>query len=145
MFKLSKKADYGLIAMKHLAMCQDGGLSSSAADIAECYGISTTLLAKVLQKLAKQGLVAARHGSAGGYTLTRKPAEITALEVINAIEGPVTITSCNTSHGACEQTATCTIREPLRKVNSSIVEVLSRVTLSQMTEEPASQVVELRV
>ena len=62
MFKLSKKADYGLIAMKHLANHRQQH-ACSANEIAEEYGISATLMAKVLQKLAKNGLVAAKHGS----------------------------------------------------------------------------------
>ncbi len=136
MLKLSKKADYGLIAVKHLAMHGAEG-ACSAADIAELYGISTPLLAKILQKLAKRGLVTARHGSSGGYQLARDPSTITALEVISAIDGPLTITSCVTSHGECYQTPTCTVREPLRRVNESILQVLSTVTISQMSEEPS--------
>ncbi len=135
MLKLSKKADYGLIAVKHLAMHGNHG-ACSAADIAENYGISAPLMAKILQKLAKSGLVTARHGSSGGYQLARDPSAITALEVISAIDGPVVITSCVTSHGACYQTPTCTVREPLRRVNDSILQVLNTVTISQMNEEP---------
>jgi len=60
MFKLSKKADYGLIAVKHLAMHRGEHSSFSANEISEEYGISTTLMAKVLQKLARDGLVAAK-------------------------------------------------------------------------------------
>jgi Rrf2 family protein len=143
--KLSKKTDYGLIALKHLALNFGRG-SSSASDIAEAYGISTPLLAKVLQKLARKGLVAARHGSSGGYTLARDPSSITVLDAIRAVDGPLLITSCVTSRGECDQTATCTIREPLRRVNNVILEVLSKVTISQMTEDAgSSQVVELRL
>jgi FeS assembly SUF system regulator len=145
MLKLSKKADYGLIALKHLAT-QNGKVSSSASDIAEIYGISAPLMAKILQKLAKHGLVAARHGSSGGYTLARHPSLITALDVIRAIDGPLFITSCVTSHGECDLSTTCSIREPLRRVNDSILDVLGKVTISQMTDEaPMSEVVELRV
>jgi FeS assembly SUF system regulator len=145
MLKLSKKADYGLIALKHLAM-HDGHGSYSAGDIAEVYGISAPLMAKILQKLAREGLVAARHGSSGGYTLARHPSLITALDVIKAIDGPLFITSCVTSHGACDVATTCSIREPLRRVNDSILEVLGKVTISQMTDDaPMSEVVELRV
>jgi Rrf2 family protein len=145
MMKLSKKADYGLIALKHLAM-HNGNSSCSAADIAEAYKVSTPLMAKVLQKLAKNGLVAARHGSSGGYTLARAASRITALDVIRAIDGPLFITSCVTSHGECDVHTTCSIREPLRRVNDSILEVLAKVTISQMTDEsPMSEVVELRV
>lgn len=134
MLKLSKKADYGLIALKHLAL-HDGEGTCSAADIAREYGISAPLMAKVLQKLARGGLVEARHGSAGGYTLARAPGRITALDVIRAIDGPLSITSCVTHRGECEQTLLCTVREPLRRVNDSILQMLNEMTILKMTEE----------
>ena len=134
MLKLSKKADYGLIAVRHLA--RHGAASScSASDISEACGISGTLMAKVLQKLAKAGLVVSRHGSGGGYQLARDAAEISAFEVINAIDGPLTITSCVTTRGECEQALTCTVREQLRHVNESILQILKTVTISQMSED----------
>ena len=83
MFKLSKKADYGLIAVKHLAMHRQEH-ACSASEIAEDYGISTTLMAKVLQRLAKQGLVAAKHGSSGG-----KAAELMKPVVANLSEDDI--------------------------------------------------------
>ena len=138
MFKLSKKADYGLIAVKHLAMHREQH-ACSANEIADEYGISTTLMAKVLQKLARQNLVAAKHGSSGGYQLSKTPDQISALEVITAIDGPVLITSCVTSHGNCDATSKCSVREPLRRVNESILNVLGTVTIAQMSEEPHDQ------
>lgn len=139
MFKLSKKADYGLIAVKHLALNRQGQHACSANDIAEEYGISATLMAKVLQKLARQNLVAAKHGSSGGYQLAKEPGHISALDVISAIDGPVLITSCVTSHGNCDATSRCSVREPLRRVNESILQVLSTVTISQMCDDPQEQ------
>jgi FeS assembly SUF system regulator len=133
MLKLSKKADYALIAVRHLATQAER--SHSAADIAHLYCISGPLLAKVMQRLAKHGVVTARHGSSGGYQLARHPNEISALEVISAVDGPLMITSCVTSHGNCDQSLKCTVREPLRRVNESIVGVLRHVTIAQMTEE----------
>jgi Rrf2 family protein len=135
MFKLSKKADYGLIAVKHLAMHREQH-ACSANEIADEYGISTTLMAKVLQKLARQNLVAAKHGSSGGYQLSKTADQISALEVITAIDGPVLITSCVTSHGNCDATSKCSVREPLRRVNESILNVLNTVTIAHMSEEP---------
>jgi len=134
MFKLSKKADYGLIAMKHLANHRQNH-SCSANEIAEEYGISATLMAKVLQKLAKHGLVAAKHGSTGGYQLARQADHISALEVLTAIDGPVLITSCVTSHGNCDATDRCSIKEPLQRVNESILGVLNTVTIAQLSED----------
>jgi Rrf2 family protein len=107
MFKLSKKADYGLIAVKHLAMHRSENHACSANEIAEEYGISTTLMAKVLQKLARNSLVAAKHGSTGGYQLAKDPDRISALDVITAIDGPVLIISCVTSHPSVQFANRC--------------------------------------
>jgi Rrf2 family protein len=134
MFKLSKKADYGLIAMKHLANHREA-VACSASEIAEGYGISSMLMAKVLQKLAKQNLVVAKHGSTGGYQLAKPADRISALEVITAIDGPVLITSCVTSHGNCDATDRCSIKEPLRRVNESILGVLGTVTVAQLSDD----------
>ena len=133
MLKLSKKADYALIAVRHLAT-HGAEPSHSATDIAEACVISAPLLAKVLQRLAKHGLVTARHGSSGGYQLARAPKDISALEVISAVDGPLMITSCVTNHGICGQSTVCTVRDPLQRVNQSILQVLGAVTISQMTE-----------
>jgi FeS assembly SUF system regulator len=140
MFKLSKKADYGLIAVKHLALHRNEQHACSANEIAEEYGISTTLMAKVLQKLARHALVAAKHGSNGGYQLAKAPERISALDVITAIDGPVLITSCVTTHGNCDASTKCSVREPLRRVNESVLQVLNAVTISQMCDEPQEQV-----
>lgn len=133
MLRLSKKADCGLIAVRHLATHRDH--ACSAAEIAETSGVSGPLMAKVLQKLAKGGLVMSRHGSGGGYQLARDPGQISAFEVIDAIDGPLMITSCVTNHGQCEQAPSCTVREPLRRVNESILQILKAVKISQMSEE----------
>jgi Rrf2 family protein len=136
--KLTKKADYGLMAMKHLAEHAHQG-ACSAKDMAGSYGIPQEALAKILQRLVKAGLLHSQHGSNGGYTLVRDPAEISAFEVIQAIDGPLFITSCITVRGECGQTDRCTIREPLRKVNHSIEEVLRRISIAEMTEDTAEQ------
>ncbi len=72
MLKLTKKADYGLIAVRHLAE-RFPATACSAKEIARAYGIPTELLAKILQKLAKNGLLVSQHGTNGGYALARRP------------------------------------------------------------------------
>jgi Rrf2 family protein len=135
MLKLTKKADYALMAMKHLAENADRG-ALSAKDVAISYGIPAEALAKILQRLAKAGLLHSQHGVNGGYVLARAAHTISAFEVIQAIDGPLFITSCVTVRGECDQTDRCTIREPLRKVNESIEAVLRRIKISHMREEP---------
>jgi len=134
MLKLSKKADYGLIAMKHLAENARRG-ACSAKDVAEAFGIPAELMAKILQRLAKSGLLHSQHGTNGGYTLARDAGRITAYDVIRAVDGPVLITSCVTVRGECGQTEHCNIREPLRRVNDSIEEVLRSITIAEMKDE----------
>lgn len=149
MLKLTKKADYGLMAMKHLAEHAHEG-ACSAKDVAESYRIPPEALAKIMQRLAKAGLLHSQHGMNGGYVLARDAHEISAYEVIRAIDGPLFITACITVRGECGQTERCTIREPLRKVNQSIEEVLRRIKIAEMTEgndgaasEPRKSIAEL--
>ena len=111
MLKLTKKADYALMAMKHLAEHSAEG-SRSAKDVSDAYGIPPEALAKILQRLAKAGLLQSQHGTNGGYTLARAAHTISAFEVIQAIDGPLFITSCVTVRGECDQTDRCNIREP---------------------------------
>jgi Rrf2 family protein len=96
-------------------------------------------VAKILQKLAKAGLVASQFGTNGGYTLARDPKTISALDVIRAIEGPVLGTSCVSVRGECEQSTKCTVREPLRKVSAGIEQVLSRITIYDMATDSATE------
>ncbi len=135
MLKLTKKADYALMAMKHLAEHSSAG-SRSAKDVADAYGIPPEALAKILQRLAKAGLLLSQHGTNGGYSLGRPAHTISAFEVIQVIDGPLFITSCVTVRGECDQSDRCNIREPLRKVNESIEAVLKRIKISHMREEP---------
>jgi Rrf2 family protein len=134
MLKLTKKADYGLMAMKHLAE-HGHGAACSAKDVADSYGIPQEALAKILQRLVKAGLLISQHGTNGGYTLARSPETISAFEVIRAIDGPLFITSCITVRGECDQSDRCTIREPLRRVNDSIEQVLKSISISEMRDE----------
>ena len=132
MLKLTKKADYSLISLKHLAVKHG---SASAKEISDAYGIPLPLLAKVLQKLARSGFLQSVHGTNGGYRLRMQPDQITALEVIRAIDGPIVLASCFTDDTDCELTSRCNIREPLRKLHDGIQQLLSRMTISDMCDE----------
>jgi Rrf2 family protein len=138
MLRLTKKADYGLMALKYLAEQADAG-ARSAKDIAEAYHIPPPLLAKILQTLAKAGLLVSHAGTYGGYALARSATEISAFEVIRAIDGPLFITSCITIHGTCDLAGHCTIKEPLRKVNDSIKDLLSAIRISDLAEAGEGQ------
>ena len=89
------------------------------------------MLSKVLQKLVRAGLLVSEQGTNGGYRLARDPHEITALEVIRTIDGPIILTHCFTEHDEpieCDQSEMCPVREPLRKVHEGILRLLSGIT-----------------
>jgi Rrf2 family protein len=137
--RLSKKADYGLIAMKHLALRGDRGsspTSSSAREIAELYDVPIELMAKVLQRLVRRGLLASQQGTRGGYQLARMPSQISVADVIQAIEGPVTVTACSTEEGQCEQFAKCNVRDPLWRVRERILSALGDCTIAELAADP---------
>lgn len=129
MLRLSKKADYALIAMKHLA-CRSG--SSSAREIAEQFAIPSELLAKVLQRLVRRGLLTSQQGTRGGYQLARAAEAISVADVIQAIDGPLTVTACAAHQGRCGQFDTCNIRDPLRHIRERIIAALATCTVAEL-------------
>ena len=131
MFRLSKKTDYALMALQYLASKGASGVVSARA-IAERFDIPLDLLAKILQQLAHQGLVAAHKGIHGGYQLARPALAISVADVAEAIDGPMTLTACSHVDVECEQFATCTVRDPLWRIRERILSVLQTVTVADM-------------
>jgi Rrf2 family protein len=133
MLRLTKKADYGLMALKLLAE-QPDRQAMSAKDIADEYHLPLQLLAKVLQQLTRAGLLESHAGTHGGYSLARSAYEISAFEVIKAIDGPLFITSCDTVRGACDLHDSCTVKEPLQRLNDTFRSVLMELRISDLAQ-----------
>ena len=135
MLRLSKKSDYALIAMKHLATRPDGSGSSSAREISESYDIPLELLAKVLQRLVRVRLLLSVQGTRGGYRLGRPAGAISVADVIQAVDGPVTVTACSIDDHTCDQYTKCSIRDPLWKIKNRILDALNTVSVAEMSVE----------
>lgn len=135
MLRLSKKSDYALIAVKHLATRPDGGGSSSAREISESYDIPLELLAKVLQRLVRAKLLVSVQGTRGGYRLGRHAAAISVADVIQAVDGPVTVTACSPDDHDCDQYTKCSIRDPLWRIKNKILEALNTVSVAEIAAE----------
>jgi Rrf2 family protein len=133
MVRLSKKAEYGLIAIRHIATKVHGELVT-AKEIADAYKIPFDLLAKVLQTLTKAGLIVSVQGVHGGYALAQKPDAISVARIINAIEGtaPVIAQCMSGDPGSCGVFTLCTIKSPLAKVQANIEEAFSTMTLAEI-------------
>jgi Rrf2 family protein len=141
MLRLSKKADYALMAMKHLALRPDQG-AASAREIAEQYDIPVELMAKILQRLARKGLLASHQGTRGGYHLIRQASAISVADVIQAVDGPLTVTACSTDEENCDQYSKCSVRDPLWRIKERILFALQACSISELASEtvPASAV-----
>lgn len=131
MFRLSKRTDYGLIALKHLTLHTEQ--ACSAPEIARTYNIPSQLLAKVLQRLVRKGLLQSHSGPTGGYALARMPETISVIDVIEALEGPVMLTPCEVGDD-CEQLQLCSIRDPLRGIKERVIQVLIDTTIHELAE-----------
>jgi len=133
MVRLSKKVEYGLIAIRHIATKPVGEIVT-AKEIADAYHIPYELLAKVLQRLTKSGLVMSHQGVRGGYTLMKRPTEIPVAMIIHAIEGTSPMIAQCMSEGpeSCGVFTVCTIKSPLTKVQSYIENAFNSMTLAEI-------------
>lgn len=135
---LTRKTDYALVAMAHLA--RQGDALVSAREIAVRSRVPLPVLTNILNALAHYGLVTSARGAKGGYRLARPPTEITLVNLIEAIEGPVTLTMCapdprSAFEQRCRLEAFCVARDPARRVHRSLRRFLSQVTLAQIASD----------
>ncbi len=149
MLRLSKKADYALLAVRHLA-AHTGRGATPARELAEAYDIPLELLSKVLQRLVRGRLLESHQGIRGGYVLARAAAAITVADVIQAVDGPLTVTACSDVDHTCEQYAKCNIRDPLWKIKDRIVAALAATSVAELAADlgastPASHAVPVTV
>jgi Rrf2 family protein len=134
MLRLSKKADYALLAMRHMAAHADRG-ALSARELAETYDIPPELMAKVLQQLVRSHLLESHQGIRGGYGLARAAATISVADVILAIDGPLTVTACTDTDHSCDQYLKCNIRDPLWKIKDRIVSALAATSVAELAAD----------
>ncbi len=150
MLKLSKKADYALMALHYMASVQFGDLNEARVvntkEVAEEYHIPVELLAKVLQTLARQEIIESHNGPKGGYILAREPKFITIAQVLQAIEGPLGIADCyhEKEDSSCDQMDRCNIRTPLLRVQESISQLLNSMSIEDMMSGSPLIIVESR-
>ena len=130
MLRISKLTDYGTVVLGHLAKSPAGLVS--AADIAAATGIGVATVSKLLKSLHKAGLVTSLRGSQGGYRLARNAAKISAADVIDALEGPVSITECSGSDSHCELESVCGVGGAWQRINVAIRRALDDISLADL-------------
>jgi Rrf2 family transcriptional regulator, cysteine metabolism repressor len=142
MLRFTKRADYGLMAVHYIA-AHDAVGAVSAKRIAEEFGIPPELLAKILQRLAKQRLIVSQNGPKGGYVLAQRPTEITVGQVVRAVEGPIKIVSC-LDGGECPQIERCNLRRPVQKLQTAISHMLDTMSLAELVSDDVPEVLSIR-
>lgn len=136
MIRLTNLADYAVVVMTAAAKARDPRLS--AAGVAAATGLPAPTVAKLMGCLAKAGLLASTRGVAGGFSLVRAPAEITLVDIVEAIDGPIALTACaHESTSECAIEGACAVKPHLGIVTRTVREALQAVTLAQLAGAPA--------
>jgi len=131
MIRLTRISDYGIVLMTQLAARGDHA-PRNARQVATAARLPLPVVRKILKVLTREGLLASHRGSKGGYSLARSPEQISAAEMIAALDGPIGLTECVIHPGRCEQEAACHVREPWKRINAVVHHALSSVTLADL-------------
>lgn len=135
MLKMSRLTDYGTGVLAYLAGA--GARPHSTNEVAEATGLPAATASKILKLLTRAGLVSSHRGAQGGYALARPAAEITAAEVIDALEGPVALTECSIEDRSCELEASCLVGNAWQRINVAIRRALSEISLAELASMQA--------
>jgi FeS assembly SUF system regulator len=131
MLRISKLTDYATVLLAHLA--DDGAGQRTAVELAEGSGIGLPTVSKVLKDLQRAGLVVSTRGARGGYTLARQAGEISAADILGAVEGPLGLTECSTHPGQCGLEPSCRVGRSWQRVNVAIHRALTDIKLTHLT------------
>ena len=133
MLRVTRLTDYATVVLTVLATRP--GVVLSAVELADAAGLEVPTVAKVLKPLAQAGLVEGFRGAGGGYRLVRDAADISLVEIVEAMEGPLCMTECSLHAGNCGIEQSCGVRANWRRINDVVADALRGVTLAQMAEE----------
>jgi len=135
MLKMSRLTDYGTGVLAYLAAA--GEAPHSASQVAEQTGLPAATVSKILKLLTRGGLVTSHRGAQGGYLLARPASEITAAEIIDALEGPLALTECSVEAGSCELEASCLVGTAWQRINLAIRGALDEISLAELANMQA--------
>ncbi|MGY4516739.1 SUF system Fe-S cluster assembly regulator [Lysobacter sp. HA18] len=132
MLRVTKLTDYATVVLTVLAAAR--GEVLSATEIADRAGLEATTVSKVLKPLAQAALVEGFRGAHGGYRLGRPARDVALIEVIEAMEGPLSVTECSVHEGHCGIESSCGTRRGWRRINDVITQSLRAVTLQDLLD-----------
>jgi len=144
MIALSRKADYALIALSHLA--RDPDQVFSCREIASRYRVPLSTLTNTMKELARAGILMSERGARGGYGLARAAERTTLYDIIEAVDGPPSLVQCieggdASGNGRCDIAETCPVRLPVRRIHDRLVAVLREVTLAEIAQSSEEEII----
>lgn len=143
MLRIGKITDYGIVVASRLAGATPSG-SHSVRDIAIMTAVPQPTVSKVLKQLARAGIVTSARGANGGYRLSRPAEQISVVQVIEALEGPIAVTECSgEARGVCTHEARCGVRANWERINQAVYQALSGISLADMTRPLARDLIHL--
>ena len=131
MFKITRKLEYALIALRHI-QGQSEDKVVSAKEISGVYRIPLQLLAKILQELSKHDILEAIQGAHGGYRLKKSLDEMNMTALIQILEGPIGIMDCSIDT-KCVQLDICNIQTPIKKINEKVRNMFDNISVHDIT------------
>lgn len=138
MIRITREADYGIVLMTCLA--QADGQPRSAAVLAQQRRLPLPMVSKILKTLARAGLLSSQRGVQGGYSLARSATEISAADIIGALEGPIAITECSSeAHDGCSRQDYCEVSGHWARINQAIHTALQSISLLDMSRPDPPQ------
>jgi len=131
MMELTRKGDYAIRGIVYLAS-QPPNKISLLSEIAAAVDVPQTFLAKIFQQFSKTGIVKSFRGTGGGFLLAGPPEEITLLQVVEAVEGPILPNRCVLKAGECERDVSCTVHPVWHQVQQKVRGILGNITLKDL-------------
>jgi Rrf2 family protein len=133
--QITRQADYAVRAVLHLAQMKNGDRAATSI-VAKEQHIPPSFLAKIISQLSIAGLLHTSRGARGGVTLAREPKDITLLEVIEAIDGPIQLNECVAADGTCRFDDDCPIRSVWCEAQEELVARLKKTDFAQLLAKP---------
>ena len=136
--EITRQADYAVRTMIYLSGLPLNGRVPTAT-ISQTQGVPLPFLSKVISRLALAGLVITSRGMGGGVALARSPREITLLQVVEAVDGPVRLNSCLLRPGSCDRQDRCAAHDAWAEIQDHLIQELSGVTMAELAARQAEK------
>jgi FeS assembly SUF system regulator len=136
MLRMSKLTDYGILLLTHMA--RGDTPMRTAQELAQASQVPVPTVSKILKELCRAGIVDSHRGRRGGYSLARPAEAISVAAIVEALEGPVSVTECSESAGVCALEPTCLAKGHWGPISRAIQGTLEQLPLSALGPRPVT-------